>query len=276
VLRTIFIGYDNRLNHCVARRISQESALVGTVWLTADARWHRSWRGRREFLLKRLRRRGLLKAIDEMAYYAFHHATDKRSHNTREANRLVDAYWSALDRDVADSGTSIGAANVNDPAVLEYVAKLKPDVIFAHCLNQFFGKLIRNVAPHGIFMWHVGITPEYKGLYSPFWTMYNRDFDNFGYSLIQLTDDLDGGAVYAQGRIHNVDVRRDNHVLIEHKAILASLNDLGQFLNAIERGSARPIVRPDAVEGYYSYPGLTDYIVQRWRVRRLARGSHPQ
>ena len=267
MIRTMFIGYDNRLNHCVARRIAQESTMVGSVWLTADARWHRSWRGRRDFLLKRLRRRGLLKAMDEIAYYALHHATDKRSRNTLAANRLVDDYWEALVGDASDTGASLGAVDVNDASVLEFVAKLKPDVIFAHCLNQFFGKRLRSATKHGIFMWHVGITPEYKGLYSPFWTMYNRDFENFGYSLIHLTDDLDAGAVYAQGRIDNVDVRRDNHVLIEHKAILASLDELGTFLRGLESGRLDPIVRPDAVEGYYSYPGLTDYLVQRWRVR---------
>ncbi len=275
MLRAIFIGYDNRLNHCVAKRIAQESSLVGTVWLTADARWHRSWRGRRDFLLKRLRRRGLFKALDEMAYYTFHHATDKRSPNTREANRLVEDYWNALGDDAAVTGSTLGAVDVNDSAVLAYVAALQPDVIFAHCLNQFFGKPLRSSAKHGIFMWHVGITPEYKGLYSPFWTMYNRDFNNFGYSLIHLTNDLDGGAVYAQGRIANVDVRRDNHVLIEHKAILASLGDLGPFLKELEAGRARPIDRPDAVEGYYSYPGLTDYIVQRWRVRQRPGSATP-
>lgn len=269
MLRAVFIGYDNQLNHCVARRIAQESSLVGTVWLTTGARWHTSWRGRRDFLLKRLRRRGPLKALDEIAYYLFHHATDKRSHNTREANRLVDAYWNALGGG-ADCGPSLAATNVNDAEVLAYIEQLRPDVIFAHCLNQFFGKRIRHAAKHGIFMWHVGITPEYKGLYSPFWTMYNRDFRNFGYSLIQLSDRLDAGAVYVQNRIDNVDVRHDNHVLIEHKAILASLSELGRFLTDLEADRARPIVRPDAVEGYYTYPGLTDYVVQRWRVRGLA------
>jgi len=272
LLRTMFIGYDNRLNHCVARTLAKESELVGNVWLTAGARWHKSWRGRRDFLIKRLKRRGALKALDEMAYYVFHHTTDKSSRNTRESTRLVDAYWDSFEGP-QDSWPSLGVTNVNDAAVLAFVAQHKPDVIFAHCLNQFFGKRLRHATRHGIFMWHVGITPEYKGLYSPFWTLYNGDFRNFGYSLIHLNDDLDAGAVYAQGRIDNVDWRRDNHILIEHKAILASLRDLGIFLHALERDEAKPIVRPNAVEGYYSYPGITDYIVQRWRVRRLAHGG---
>ena len=169
MLRTVFIGYNNRLNHCVAARIAAESSLVGTVWLTAGARWHTSWKGRRDFLLKRLRRRGPLKTLDEMAYYAFHHATDRHSPSTRAANALVGRYCEGLGH--VELGPSLSAVNVNHAEVLDYLARIKPDVIFAHCLNQFFGKRIRNAAVHGIFMWHVGITPEYKGLYSPFWTM---------------------------------------------------------------------------------------------------------
>jgi hypothetical protein len=269
----MFIGYDNRLNHCVSRSLAKESDLVANVWLTAGARWHKSWQGRRDFLIKRLKRRGPLKTLDEIAYYIFHHATHENSRNSRESIRLVDEYWDSLDGP-EDGWPSLGVTNVNDAAVLSFVAERKPDVIFAHCLNQFFGKRLRRAARFGIFMWHVGITPEYKGLYSPFWTMYNGDFHNFGYSLIHLNDDLDAGAVYAQGRIDNVDVQRDNHILIEHKAILASLGDLGQFLNALECGEAKPIVRPSAVEGYYSYPGITDYIVQRWRVRAGQQAAH--
>ncbi|HEV7179565.1 MAG TPA: formyltransferase family protein, partial [Candidatus Baltobacteraceae bacterium] len=181
------------------------------------------------------------------------------------SNELVEGYWNALTTPYNPT-SCVNTTNVNDPAVLAYLDEVKPDIIFAHCLNQFFGKKLRNKAKHGIFMWHVGITPEYKGLYSPFWTLYNRDFKNFGYSLIHLTDDIDAGDVYAQGRISNVDVRRDNHVLIEHKIILGSFPGIASFLRELEAGTARPIERPTATPGYYSYPGLTDYIRQRWKV----------
>jgi Formyl transferase len=266
MLRAVFIGYDNRLNHCVAHRLSQETNLVGNVWLDSSARWHTTWSGRRDFLKKRIKRRGVLKTADEMAYYVYHHATDKRSRNTRLSNELVEAYWNSL-AEPYQPAPSLHTGNVNSAETLAYIDSLQPDIIFAHCLNQFFGKRLRSKAKHGIFMWHVGITPEYKGLYSPFWTMYNGDYDNFGYSIIHLNDDLDAGEVYVQRRLTNVDVRNDNHVLIEHKAILDSLDHLQPFLQTLEAGTAKPIERPDARSGYYSYPGLTDFLIQRARVR---------
>lgn len=266
MLRTVFIGYDGGLNRAVVDWLARESELCGCVWIPNDARWHRTWQGRRDFLGKRLRKRGLLKTIDEIAYYVFHHATDKNSASTLAAARLVEDFRAAHPAR-AHSTPEIFAENVNAPEVRAFLAACAPDVILAHCINQYFGRRLRACAPRGFFMWHAGITPEYKGLYSPFWTLYHGDFENFGYTLLRVSDELDAGEVWVQDRIRDVDVRRDNHVLIEHKVMLASLPKVGTFLRELEAGVARPIDRSDAVAGYYSYPGLSDYLVARRRIR---------
>lgn len=266
MLRAVFIGYDNRLNRLVDHWLAQRTDLVGSVWIPPSAQWLRTWKGRREFLRKRVARRGLLRALDEAAYHVLYRSTVTASYDAQAANRMIDAYW----RDVGfhSWGPYVTTNEVNHPKVVEYLERLAPDVVFAHCLNDFFGKRVREIPRHGIFIWHVGVLPEYRGLYSPFWTMHNADFENFGYSLFRAVKDLDAGEIYVQGRLSNVDVRHDNHHLIEHKAILASLPTVERFMADLERGSARPIERPDAVPGYYSYPGISDYVRQRLRVRR--------
>jgi methionyl-tRNA formyltransferase len=235
--------------------------------------WQSSRGGRRSFVRWRIEKRGVLKALDEAAFHVFYHTTAKRSYNTRAANELINEYWRNVDFHYW--GNHISTPKINHPNVMRFFDAVKPDVIFSHCIHQFFGKKLRDAAPHGVFLWHVGITPEYKGLYAPFWTMHNMDFQNFGYSLFRLNDRIDDGDIYVQGRINNVDIRRDNHHLIEHKAILASLPDVGQFLTELENGTAKPIERPNAVPGYYSYPGITDYIRQRRRVRRALQATAP-
>lgn len=276
MLRVVFIGYDNRLNRCVARRLAHEADAVGDVWLNGAARWHTSWKGRREFLKRRLKRRGLIKAIDEIAYFAYDRATARRSKNTYDSYVMANKYWDSFTEPYV-AAPAVYTDNVNNPDVVEWVASLKPDLIFAHCINQYFSKKLRAAARLGIMMLHVGITPEYKGLYSPFWTLYNEDYDKLGYSVIHINDDLDAGDIYLQRRLTNVDVRNDNHTLIEHKAILDSLDYIGPLFRALESGAARPIQRVDAQEGYYSYPGLTDFIVQRLRARRAQppQTTHP-
>lgn len=272
MLRAVFVGYDNRLNRVVNHWLGQHTNLVGTVWIPSSTQWMKSREGRKKFLQWRVEKRGLLKALDEAAFHVFYHATAKRSYGMRAANELLDAYWKSVDFHYW--GPFISTPRINEPKVMRFLDHVKPDIIFSHCIHQFFGKKLRDAAPHGVFLWHVGLTPEYKGLYAPFWTMHNADFANFGYSLFRLNDKIDAGEVYVQGRIDNVDIARDNHHLIEHKAILASLPAVGDFIKNLEAGSAQPIVRPDAVDAYYSYPGLTDYIRQRRRVNRALRAGN--
>jgi folate-dependent phosphoribosylglycinamide formyltransferase PurN len=243
--------------------------LVGCVWIPSQSQWLTSRAGKIAFIRRRIKRRGLLKAFDEALFYLLYHSNEVTSSNTVAANAMVKAYWDSVER--GERAPSIRNPKITDPAVVEYLKELKPDVIFSHCIDQFFTKKLRETAPHGVFLWHVGMLPEYRGVYSPFWTMHNADFENFGYSLIRLNDELDAGEVFVQGRLNDVDIRHDNHHLIEHKAIFGSLPGVEQFLTRLENGTAEPILRPDAVSGYYSYPGITDYLRQRWRVHRELR-----
>lgn len=274
MLRTVFVGYENRLNRLVAHWLAQRTDLQGCVWIPTTTQWKGSKRGRRDFFAKRVRRRGLLRAVDEAAFHLLYHATAGRSHNSRDANALIDEYWRQVG--FHSWGPFLSTASVNDPRVLHYLDLLKPDVIFSHCIHEYFGKSLREKASQGVFLWHVGVMPEYKGLYPPFWTLYNGDYGNFGYTLFRLNDRIDEGEIFAQGRIANVDVRRDNHHLIEHKAILASLPDVQRLIKELEAGTARPIDRQGAKTGYYSYPGLTDYVKQRLTVRRNGASPPPQ
>lgn len=269
MLRTVFVGFDNTLNRVVAHWLAERSELVGCVWIANSAQWMRTKKGRSAFIRRRIKRVGLLRALDEAAFHVFYHATAKKSYNIRAADEMIAEYWRPIDFNVW--GPFVMVTKIADPRVERYVESLKPDVIFTHCIHDFFTKRLREAAPHGAFLWHVGILPEYRGLYAPFWTMHNEDFGNFGYSLFRLSDKLDAGDIFVQGRLNNVDIRRDNHHLIEHKAIFASLPGVEKFLKDLEDGTARPIDRSDAKQSYYSYPGITDYIRQRWRVRKALR-----
>jgi methionyl-tRNA formyltransferase len=185
---------------------------------------------------------------------------------------MIAAYW----RDVGPVpfGHELSVERINERAALDHLTSLKPDVIFAHCIHQYFSHKLRAVPRLGTFMWHTGIMPEYRGLYSPFWALHNLDFGNLGYSLFQMTKSIDAGDVYVQGRISNVDVLRDNHTHISHKAMFASFPDVANFINELERGTARPLQRTGALPRYYTYPGITDYVRQRRRIHRYLREQH--
>jgi hypothetical protein len=48
---------------------------------------------------------------------------------------------------------------------------------------------------------HMGIVPQYRGAKSEFWALYNRDFENVGYSLHELVRSLDAGNLLHQQKL---------------------------------------------------------------------------
>ena len=134
------------------------------------------------------------------------------------------------------------------------------------CIKNWFGEEIRAIPRHGVFLWHEGVTPEYKGLYSPFWAAHNLDFQRIGYTLLRMNAEYDAGQIFVQGRARDVDPLRHGHLYMGHKAIWDSLPAVERFGSSSavrrERSSA-----PERRTGMYTYPGLSDLMRQRVRLR---------
>lgn len=235
------------------------------IWLDAWT-WRTTWKGRFAFTRERIRRRGIAKTLDEVAFYFYYHKflfpREERELGVRVIEpwreRLGSSRW---------KGKTISAGDMNAPEVIEFVRRRQPEMAFAMCVNEYFGRELRALVRHGVFLWHEGITPEYRGLYSPFWAVHNLDFERIGYTLLCMNDEYDAGEIFVQGRAENVDPTRDHHLYLGHKAIYDSLPAVERFLQELEAGTASPLDRSDAASGYYSYPGLSDFIRQRMRLK---------
>ncbi|HEV2075314.1 MAG TPA: hypothetical protein VGR10_03665 [Thermoleophilaceae bacterium] len=268
MLRTVFIGSRNEFDELLVDWLSRRTDLRGVVWTSSTA-WQRTLRGRLEFARKRARRHGPRKALDEIAFYLVFHRFLKDRDYGELKRRVIDA--EAPDGRPRWRGDAITTEDVNAPHVLRFLRERQPDLALAMCITNYFHDEIRSIPRHGVYLWHEGITPEYKGLYSPFWAAHNLDFDRIGYTLLRMSDHYDAGEVYAQGPALDVDPRRHGHLYMGHKAIWDSLPEVERFLAALERGDAAPIDREGAQPGMYTYPGLSDLVRQRIRLRRLAR-----
>jgi len=269
VLKTVFIGSKNDFDDMLVDWLDERTEVVGAIWLDPEE-WRRSLRGRLDFARRRLQRQGLRKTLDEIAFFLYYHARLGRAEEQVLDERVIAPYrkehgerrW---------AGDSIAASDVNSPEVIAWLRDRKPDLAFAMCVNNYFGDELRGLFEHGVFLWHEGFTPEYRGLYSPFWAVANADFDRIGYTLLRMNDTYDAGEVFVQGRATEVDPFRDYHAFLGHKAIADSLPAVERFLGELETGAARPIDRTGADSNYYTYPGLSDFIRQRLMLRRLAR-----
>jgi hypothetical protein len=272
MLKTVFIGSKNAFDEMLVHWLSQRTDLVGVVWTQSTA-WQRTWQGRLQFARKRWRRYGTAAVVNETLFYFYYHAFQDDRAIAELKRQIIDPYW---ERHGAArwQGDSIFTENVNSPEVQAFISERQPDVALAMCINNFFGKTLRQIPRLGILLWHEGITPEYKGLYSPFWAVHNLDFDRIGYTLLRMNDEYDAGEIFIQGRAENIDPFRHPHSYIGHKAIADSLGAVETLMRQLEAGTAEAIARPDARPQYYTYPGITDLIRQRLRLRRAAQSGN--
>ena len=270
MLKSVFIGSKNDFDEMLVHWLSQRTDVVGVVWTEALA-WRRTWKGRLQFALTRARRYGVLKMLDEVLFYLHYYALVEHRNFTQLKRRVLEPYWAQHGKP-AWHGPAIFTGDVNAPGVLKFLRERQPDIGLAMCINEYFGKELRSIPRFGVFLWHEGITPEYKGLWSPFWAIHNADYGRIGYTLLRMNDSYDAGEVFVQGRANDIDPLRHPAPYIGHKAIADSLPAVERFLADLEAGSARPIDRSDAPACYYTYPGISDLVRQRLRLlgRRTA------
>ena len=218
MLKTAFIGQNNNFDEKVCEWLSEYTDLRIIVW-TNNLSWaqHSATDRKRRIIrrfFKRIRLKGLLRAINECLYYCFYDVflakkesekikslTDNTSFNPR--NQLSDIH-------------QIMIKNIKSKELVRILKAEKLDAAFAMCIDVYLPKKLINIPRHGIFLWHEGITPEYRGVYSPFWALANKDYYNLGYTLLKMSTKLDAGDIYMQGGVKNIDPLIDWHSYIGH------------------------------------------------------------
>jgi hypothetical protein len=266
MLRCIFVGSPNRFTEMMVHWLSKHTDFVGAVW-TSSAEWAKTFSKTVEFARRRLDRYGLSKVINEVCYYYISRKILK-DHAEPFQSRLYNDYVQVHGQP-SWKGDFIHTDDINRHDVLRFVRDRQPDLIMSMCINEFFKREIREIPRLGSFLWHEGIVPEYKGLYSPFWAIHNREPDLLGYSVLKMNGRYDEGEIYLQGRVTGINTNTDSSLYIGHKAILDSLPGVGIFLEELERGIAKPISTQGRPSGTYTYPGLTDWIRMKNRNRGL-------
>jgi len=275
MLRTGFIGNENFFDRAICEWLGGHTDLALVIW-TNQLSWGSSGRsgrlrrvGRR--FLKRVKQRGILRTLDEALYYVLYRSFLQRGEG-RRLLQLVDDL-PRFPRRSLSLVPQIRPRSIADPTVAQSIRKASLDALFATCIDVRLPDPIIDAPRLGSFLWHEGIAPEYRGVYSPFWGLVRGDYENLGYTLLRMTSRLDGGENYVQGRVVGVDPGRDWHSYIGHKAILDSLQQVERFLIDLEAGRHRPIRRDGALDALYSYPTATGLLKIVRRRLQASRGG---
>lgn len=119
---------------------------------------------------------------------------------------------------------------------------------------------------HGFLNLHTGILPDYRGVKSEFWTLYQADHNRAGWTLHYMTPKLDEGDIVLQ---HFTEVRGENPAQLRAKLLREAVPALGEFVDYVRASGWGAIPRRPQEEGRY----FTTPTWREWRAYRRAQRS---
>jgi methionyl-tRNA formyltransferase len=183
--------------------------------------------------------------------------------------RLRDRYPADL-----DAVPRVFVSSPNSDEARGFLQALRPDVAIARC-KVILKQEIFEIPRVGTFVMHPGICPEYRNAHGCFWALVNRDLERVGMTLLKVDAGIDTGPVYLHGTCA-VDEVNDTHTVIQHRAVIENLDEIGRILTALCRGEQVPTINTAGrASATWGQPRLTEYL--RWkRAARRAQAAGPR
>ncbi|RKY58012.1 MAG: hypothetical protein DRP94_07465 [Candidatus Latescibacterota bacterium] len=158
--------------------------------------------------------------------------------------------------------------DINDGSVADYVRREGIDLIVSVAASQMFSRKLLSSPRYGCINVHHGKLPEYRGMMSNFWQMYNGE-EFAVVTFHRMTEDLDGGEVLLEKKV-KINYDRPLDYLIKKTKIFSALYML-DLLDEIAEDPGRLLQgRPqEGRKGYYSFPGKEHRIAFRRKGLKL-------
>jgi len=224
----------------------------------------RLWRASR----REIRRIGWLKFLDVIAFRAYArlrlNAADE-AWKTQAVARLRDRYPADL-----MSVPRLVVSTPNSAEARAFLQERRPDLAIARC-KVILKREIFEIPRVGTFVMHPGICPEYRNAHGCFWALVNRDLDRVGMTLLKVDAGIDTGPVYLHGTC-DIDEVRETHTVIQHRAVIENLDDIGGILRALCRGEQVATVNTEGRRSAtWGQPRLTEYLRWKWAAGSASR-----
>ena len=113
--------------------------------------------------------------------------------------RILGNQWNALFMDYEVPRIFLGRKEINEEYVLEWVKKIKPDLIVSHGPERLREKFIK-LAKYGGINVHWGLSPAYRGMDTVRWPLFHKKPEWIGVTIHKLDENLDTGPIIYQAR----------------------------------------------------------------------------
>jgi methionyl-tRNA formyltransferase len=155
-------------------------------------------------------------------------------------------------------------------STLDTMRRWDPDILVVHT-KYIVGASVRRLAAVAVIGGHPGITPYYRGAYSPFWAVLHGRPEMVGYTVFLLNDGIDAGPILHQEPLP-IAAGEDSHLTLAWKGMVRQSEAQARAIRQLDAGeclSLRPIDEiPE--HSYFGPPTLGEFLRYR-RVQQLVR-----
>lgn len=154
-----------------------------------------------------------------------------------------------------------------NPETMEFIQGLKPDLLLVHT-GYWVGKKLRNIVNGRVIGGHPGITPEYRGVHSPFWAIFNGEPEKVGYTVFWLDNGVDTGDILHQSTIPIE--KGDSYFTLSWKGMIGIAKNQARIIKELEKGKeaeSRKVGEVDESTNY-THPTIFQYL----KYRKMQKG----
>lgn len=207
---------------------------------------------------KRIKKYGFIKVIQQIIFTRIIIPFLKMESKNRMLNLLKDVRL----KQPSSHFNTIKTENINSEKVLDFIVKNNPDLIIVHSTTIIKEKLLSVLHNKPIINFHIGITPNYRGLFGGYWAIYNGDKSNFGSTVHFLDEGIDTGKIISQKRISTT--KDDNYYTYQFLQTIEGLGCIDDAINTISKGLNIGVVESPGKTGkFYTQPTVSQYLYKR-------------
>lgn len=140
-----------------------------------------------------------------------------------------------------------GVNNINATEYVDWLTKIKPDVI-AVCGASIFKEKILKVPEKGVLNLHGGLSQKYRGLFTTDWAVHNEEPEYVGATVHYISPGIDDGDVVYQCRPEVV--LDDNPNSLYVKVVKLGVDMMERAIRDIENGTVRSVTLTEKGELY--------------------------
>ena len=208
----------------------------------------------KQLIKKRIKKLGLLKVVNQIFFQLFISKGLKLLSKKRVCN-LKKLY--ELSSEEIPENKVVNISSVNDELSLQSLKQLDPDVIIVNGTRIISKKILQSI--NGVFInTHVGITPQYRGVYGGYWALAKGDKKNCGVTIHLVDPGIDTGSILKQSRIFPD--KKDNFITYSYHQYGTAIKLMREVLLSIEKDNLQPFKKNNVESNLYYHPTFTGYL----------------